>query len=293
MDLTEQADTHRFRPLVQSALADTGGPGTALDTLTARWLYRTMRAAELAGADPAEIVRQAVASRDMAGARDIPAVIDARMWLLVNAMVPRPRDKNGNVTDDAQKAVEGKPTPFRAYGKSKDHRDELPQVVIEMAVTRDGILVRVLCWPGSTAHSALIRQVKKDMRDWALSRVGWVADRGFTSADNRRYLRSGDQHYIIGEKLRSGSAEAQAALSRQDRYQDVAANLRVKEVHIAASPLANIDGTYGRAIRNIGRPVVRAAGRSVGRRRAARPPRPWRGAPRRCRSAGPRSRRWP
>jgi hypothetical protein len=49
-----------------------------------------MRAAELAGADPAEIVRQAVASRDMAGARDIPAVIDARMRPLVNAMVPRP-----------------------------------------------------------------------------------------------------------------------------------------------------------------------------------------------------------
>jgi hypothetical protein len=31
---------------------------------------------------------------------------------------PLPRDKNGNVTDDAQKAVEGKPTPFRACGKS-------------------------------------------------------------------------------------------------------------------------------------------------------------------------------
>jgi hypothetical protein len=97
-----------------------------------------------------------------------------------------------------------------------------------------------------------------------------------------------------GEKLRSGSAEAQAALSRQDRYQDVAANLPVKEVRIAGLPqLANIDGTYGRAIRNTGRPVVRAAGRSAGRRRAARPPRPRRGAPRRCRSAGPRWRRWP
>ncbi|MGH3238505.1 MAG: hypothetical protein ACRDOH_35655, partial [Streptosporangiaceae bacterium] len=32
--------------------------------------------------------------------------------------------------------------PFRAFGKSKDHRDDLPQVVIGMAVTRDGIPVR-------------------------------------------------------------------------------------------------------------------------------------------------------
>src|SRR5207247_2438770 len=69
--------------------------------------------------------------------------------------------------------------------------------------------------------------------DWSLSRVIWVADRGFTSAENRRYLRKGANHYIIGERLRSGSAEAEAALSRQGRYQEVAENLRVKEVRIA------------------------------------------------------------
>ena len=71
------------------------------------------------------------------------------------------------------------------------------------------------------------------MRGWSLSRVIWVADRGFTSAENRRYLRRGGNHYIIGERLRSGSPEAAAALSRQGRYQDVAGNLRVKEVRIA------------------------------------------------------------
>jgi Transposase DDE domain len=148
---------------------------------------------------------------------------------------PVPRDKHGTVTDDEQKAAEGKPGGFRAYGKSKDHRDDLPQVVIAMAVTRDGIPVRVWCWPGNTNDSALIRQVKDDMRDWTLSKIVWVADRGFTSAENRRYLRKGEHHYIIGEKLRSGSAEAGAALSRQGRYQDVAENLRVKEVKISDS----------------------------------------------------------
>jgi hypothetical protein len=128
---------------------------------------------------------------------------------------------------------EREPGGFRTWGKSKDHRDDLPQIVIGMAVTRDGIPVRVWCWPGDTADSALIRQVKDDMRDWCLSKVIWVADRGFTSAENRRYLRKGGGSYIIGEKLRSGSAEAQAALSRQGRYKDVAGNLKVKEVKIA------------------------------------------------------------
>jgi hypothetical protein len=122
---------------------------------------------------------------------------------------------------------------FRSYGKSKDHRDDLPQIVVGMAVTRTGIPVRVWCWPGNTSDSALIRQVKDDLRDWTLARVIWVADRGFASAENRRWLRRGDHHYIIGEKLRSGSAEATAALQRQGRYQQVADNLRVKEVKIS------------------------------------------------------------
>lgn len=151
-----------------------------------------------------------------------------------DADAPVPRDERGGAVPAGNtEGGELRTAGFRTWGKSKDHRDDLPQVVIGMAVTRDGIPLRVWCWPGNTADSALIRQVKDDMRHWSLSRVIWVADRGFTSAENRRYLRRGGNHYIIGEKLRSGSAEARAALSRQGRYQEVAGNLRVKEVRIA------------------------------------------------------------
>ncbi|MET7356749.1 IS1634 family transposase, partial [Streptomyces mirabilis] len=128
---------------------------------------------------------------------------------------------------------EAKQAGFRTYGKSKDSRDDLPQIVIGMAVTRDGIPVRCWCWPGNASDQTLIRQVKDEMRDWTLSKIVWVADRGFSSAANRRYLRKGDHAYIIGEKLRSGSPEVQAALSRQGRYQDVGENMRVKEVRIS------------------------------------------------------------
>lgn len=55
-------------------------------------------------------------------------------------------------------------------------------------------------------------------------------DRGFNSAPNRRYLQRAGGHYILGEKLRGGSKEAQAALARPGRYQRVAGNLLVKEV---------------------------------------------------------------
>src|SRR3954452_9995049 len=124
---------------------------------------------------------------------------------------------------------------FRSRGKSKDSRDDLPQVVVGMAVTRDGIPVRVWCWPGNTSDSPLIRQVKDELRGWTLGKVIWVADRGFTSAQNRRHLTAGGGSYILGEKMRSGSVEAAAAMARQGRYQDVTANLRVKEVKISES----------------------------------------------------------
>jgi Transposase DDE domain len=146
---------------------------------------------------------------------------------------PVARDERGQVLPKAHNGDGEELAGFRAYGKSKDHRDDLPQIVIGMAVTRTGIPVRVWCWPGDTGDSTLIRQVKADLRDWTLSRVIWVADRGFASAANRRYLRKGDHHYILGEKLRSGSAEATAALQRQGRYAEVAGNLRVKEVRIS------------------------------------------------------------
>jgi Transposase DDE domain len=121
----------------------------------------------------------------------------------------------------------------RRFGKSKDHRDDLPQVVIAMAVTRDGIPVRCWTFPGNTGDQKIIRTVKDDLGSWNLHRLVWVADRGFASAANRAYLTRGGGHYIHAEKLRHTNAEAAAALARPGRYHDVADNLRVKEVWVS------------------------------------------------------------
>jgi Transposase DDE domain len=120
----------------------------------------------------------------------------------------------------------------RLFGHSRDHRDDLPQVVIAMAVTRDGIPVRCWTFPGDTADQKIIRKVRDDLGGWNLRRLVWVADRGFASAANRAYLARGGGHYIHAEKLRGTNAEAAAALARQGRYRAVAGNLRVKEVWV-------------------------------------------------------------
>ncbi len=131
----------------------------------------------------------------------------------------------------------------RAFGHSKDFRTDLPQVVIAMAVTRDGVPVRCWTFAGNTADTSIIRTVKDDLAGWNLRRMVWVADRGFASAANRAYLTRGGGHYIHAEKLRHTNSEAAAALARPGRYRTVAGNLRVKEVTVA--PGCDGDGDDG------------------------------------------------
>ena len=138
-------------------------------------------------------------------------------------------DRDGDGGDEAPQE-----TAERRLGHSKDHRDDLPQVVIAMAVTRDGIPVRCWTFPGNEQDQKIIRTVKDDLSDWNLRRLVWVADRGFASAANRAYLARGGGHYIHAEKLRNTNAGAAAALARQGRYHEVAGNLRVKEVWVPA-----------------------------------------------------------
>ena len=131
--------------------------------------------------------------------------------------------------EGADGGPEGAPG-FRRYGHSKDHRRDLPQIVIGLAVTREGIPVRCWCWPGNTNDQAILPEVRDGLRGWRLGRVVTVVDRGFSSRENLAYLQRAGGHYIAGERMRDGNAQAHEALSRQGRYQSVRDNLRVKEV---------------------------------------------------------------
>lgn len=122
------------------------------------------------------------------------------------------------------------PDEFRKRGHSKDHRPDLPQAVIGLAVTKEGIPVRCWVWPGNTADVSVIEEVRRDLRTWKLGRVITVVDRGFTSEENLAELQRGGGHYLAGERLRSGKASTEEALSRPGRYQTVRDNVEVKEV---------------------------------------------------------------
>ena len=121
---------------------------------------------------------------------------------------------------------------LRRHGHSKDRRRDRPQVVIGLAVTRDGIPVR--CWvlPGNTSDASIVDDVQKDLAGWRLNRVVWVLDRGFSGEDQRLALQRGGGQVIIGEKLRGSAKLNHEALQRRGRYKTVRENLEVKEVMI-------------------------------------------------------------
>jgi len=84
---TGPARQQRYRDLLQAALPPEHRRGTGHQ---ARWLWRTLRGAELAGLDPARVLAEAIAERDLAGARDVPAVLDARIRYRLGSLVPLP-----------------------------------------------------------------------------------------------------------------------------------------------------------------------------------------------------------
>jgi len=121
---------------------------------------------------------------------------------------------------------------LRRYGHSKDHRADLPQVVIGLAVTQQGIPVRCWMWPGNTADASTVAEVQQDLAGWRLNWVAWVLDRGFTGEKQRVALQRGGGHVLVGEKLRRSGEDSHPALKRPGRFQTVRENLEVQEVRV-------------------------------------------------------------
>jgi hypothetical protein len=124
----------------------------------------------------------------------------------------------------------GQQESLRKRGHSKNGRTDAPQIVVGLAVTRDGLPVRSWVFPGNTNDATTIEKVKADLRGWRLNRCVFVGDAGMNSEENRRTLSLGAGKYILATRMRSGDEVTREVVTRAGRYQEVAENLRVKEV---------------------------------------------------------------
>jgi transposase len=138
---------------------------------------------------------------------------------------------------DAEDEEEESAEALRKYGRSKEGT-WAPQVVVALAVTREGLPVRSWVFPGNTSDMATIQKVKSDLKGWKLGRALFVGDAGLNSEENRHELAKACGTYLLATRMGSVKEVKGEVLSHPGRYKKLSENLRVKEVVIGGRGVA-------------------------------------------------------
>lgn len=127
-------------------------------------------------------------------------------------------------------------TELARRGYSRDHRPDLPQVILCVAVDRSGWPFSWEVFPGNTADVRVFEKTIVKFRErFRIGRVSVVADRGMIGRETIRLLRDDEDSpfdYILGCRLRKDKEVREQVLSGGGSYREVASNLKVKEVRV-------------------------------------------------------------
>lgn len=120
---------------------------------------------------------------------------------------------------------------LRQYGHSKEGT-WTPQIVVALAVTREGLPVKSWVFPGNTADVSTIERIRKDLRGWNLGRALFVADSGMNSSANREELARACGKYLLATRMATVAEIKNEVLSQSGRFTTLTDNLQAKEVVI-------------------------------------------------------------
>jgi hypothetical protein len=121
---------------------------------------------------------------------------------------------------------------LRQRGHSKKKRPDLPQIVMALAINREGLPVRHWVFPGNRADVSTVEEVVRDLAGLRPRRFLFVGDRGLVSQGNVDWLESRRLSYLLGCRLRSEGTVDKVALSIRGRYHEVRPGLGVKETTV-------------------------------------------------------------
>ena len=92
--------------------------------------------------------------------------------------------------------------PSLAFGYSRDHRADRPQVVIGLLVTSDGIPIAHHVFSGNTADVSTLPSVMEDLQQrFGVGRIALVADRGLISEDNLALVDAHGFDHVLATRL--------------------------------------------------------------------------------------------
>ena len=132
-------------------------------------------------------------------------------------------------TDYPDDPVDNPDVTLRQFGHSKEGT-WTTQVVVALAVTREGIPVRSWVLPGSTTDVTTVEKVRADLRGWDLGRAMFVADSGMNSENNRIALSRACGKYLLACRMASVAEIKREVLSKRGRFTTFKDNLQAKEV---------------------------------------------------------------
>jgi hypothetical protein len=121
---------------------------------------------------------------------------------------------------------------LRRHGYSKKKRPDLPQIVVGLAINRDGIPVRHWIYPGNQIDVSTVEEVTRDLLGLRPRRFLFVGDRGMVSQANLDFLESRRLHYLLGCPLRTDPALEAHMLRLRGRYRPVREGLGFKETRL-------------------------------------------------------------
>ena len=130
---------------------------------------------------------------------------------------------------DDEDEDDGDEEGLRKFGRAKEG-GWTPQVVVALAVTRDGLPVRSWVFPGNTSDVTTVKRVRADLKGWKLGRALFVADSGMNSEESRKELAKACGTYLLAARAGSVKEIRDVVLARPGRYKVITDNLQAKEV---------------------------------------------------------------
>lgn len=107
----------------------------------------------------------------------------------------------------------------KKFGFSKDNKVNQVQVVMGLLIDEHGIPVSYELFPGNTNDFKTLEPVLKRLKkQYGISKLIIVADRGLNSRKNLLFLKSIGFEYIMGYKIRSGSKKAKEMVLDETGY---------------------------------------------------------------------------
>ena len=130
--------------------------------------------------------------------------------------------------------------PSRAFGYSRDHRGDRPQIVIGLLCTSDGIPIAHHVFAGNTSDASTLPAVLGDLAGrFAVGRICVVADRGLVSSDNVDAVAAAGFDHVLAARLRRDRTCGEAL----EAVDDDTAWVEIPKHRCRAADVALADGT--------------------------------------------------